>query len=169
MADFDPEEFMKQLQDNGDGMYVPVHIFGGGLTDEQKRDVEDILASMDRAQHMALSMAKSGHTPATDPHLEGLRRVCMGITDGAAKAIVDMVTSGKVDPISAVRGTFAGIAMMMFVAGQMHQKELGRPEGDRRPAQPLREMTDDPSPEEAAEMKDLFARLGLEELDPEEG
>jgi hypothetical protein len=163
--DFDPEDLMRQLEENGDGMVMPVHIYGGGLDDEQRKGLDAILEAIDRAQIIGMTLVQAGSSPSAE--YEGLYRVCLGITDASAQAVYQVVSSGKADPVSAIRGIFAGIGAMMFIAGQEYEKEQAKAPEDRRPVQPLREKTPEPSPEEQAEMKDLFARLGEVDIDSE--
>lgn len=136
------------------GMAIPINLFGGDLSQEERDAISDVMESVERSQ---LNMMHLGDE--LDEIVKPIVRIATSITDAAALPIVMLIKEGA-DPITAFKAVMAGVAVTMFLAGQQYEKDS---HGDKRPAQPMREKLPDPTPEQAAMQKDLFARLGLQD------
>lgn len=145
----------------GSGHYEPMmveaHVFGGGLSEEQKEGLERIMDCVDRAQQRMENMFQ-GNDPVLKEQYSALYRLLYGISDSAAIPIAALVAQGT-DPITAIKSVMAGIGGMMFLAGWEFGLHESTPEERRRPVQPMREKTVALSKEDDDKAQELLASL----------
>ena len=152
------DQFQQIEEGPGGGMMVPMHVYGGGLSDTERKQLERILEAIERSQLVTMEMARAGKS--IHEEWEGLYRVCTGLSESSILPIMKMMSDGA-NPAQAVQAVIAGLGATMFIAGTYYQKTMDTPEADRRPIQPMREKLPDNAMTEAetAALKTLLEAL----------